>query len=97
MKKWGEKGRHCQVEGSIIAPGGGEEETKLTFIDFESLCYIDVFTLFCWKFTSFYFSLSYHLFGIESLYFFIRLVSVTVFADWHMVTLIAFSYKFEST
>ena len=78
-KKWGEKGRCFQVGGIIIAPGEEEEEeeeeeTKLTFIDFESLCYVDVFKLFCWKFQSFYFCLFYHLFGIESLYFFPTLV-----------------------
>ena len=58
-KKWGEKGRCFQVGGIIIAPGEEEEEeeeeTKLTFIDFESLCYVDVFKLFCWKFQSFTF------------------------------------------
>ena len=38
--------KRYQVGGSIIAPGE-EEETKLTFFDFESLCYVDAFTLFC--------------------------------------------------
>ena len=68
-KKWGENERRYQVGGSIIAPGQ-EEETKLTFIDFESLCYVDAFTLFCGKFTSFSLCLLYHLFGIENLIFF---------------------------
>ena len=30
-----------------MTPGGEEKETKLMFIDFERLCYVDVFTLFC--------------------------------------------------
>ena len=89
-KKWAEKGRRCQVGGSIIAPGGEEEKTKLTFINFESLCYVDVFTLFYWNFTSFYFRLFYHLFGIESLYFFLVQFLVTVFDDWYT------GYKFQS-
>ena len=46
-KKRGEKGRCCQVGGSIITPTGEEKETKLMFTDFERLCYVDVFTLFC--------------------------------------------------
>ena len=69
-KKWGENERRYQVGGSIIAPGEEEEETKLTFFDFESLCYVDAFTLFCWKFASFSLCFLYHLFGIESLIFF---------------------------
>ena len=69
-EKWGEKGRRCEVGGSIISPGAEEEKTKFTFIVLESLCYVDVFTLSCWKFTSQYFCLFYHLFGIESFYFF---------------------------
>ena len=72
-KKWGRKGRCCQVGASIITPGGEEEETKL-FIDIESLCYVDVFILFCWKILSFYFCLFYHLFDTESLYLFPSLV-----------------------
>lgn len=46
-KKLGEKRGRCQVGGRIIAPGGGEKETKLRVIDFGSLCYVDAFTLFC--------------------------------------------------
>ena len=57
------------------------------FIDFESLCYDDVFTFFYGKFTSSYFCLFYHLFGIESLQF-----SATDI----LIKLVAFSYKFES-
>ena len=32
---------------SIIAPAGEEGGTKLTFIGFESLCYVNAFILFC--------------------------------------------------
>ena len=37
------------IGGSIVTPGGEEEETKSMIIDFESLCYVDVFYIILWK------------------------------------------------